>query len=330
MRTFKSSELKTFEQLVQLSQQSLKRVVSNFLKKHYPRVVETKDYVFAEGEIPIALVAHLDTVFSTPCEEVFFDNRHNVMWSPNGLGADDRAGVFAILQIVRSGLRPHVIFTTDEEKGGVGAYQLSMIECPFKDLRYVIQLDRRGANDCVFYDCDNEDFVEYVENFGFVWNYGSFSDISFLCPEWGIAGVNLSVGYRDEHSEVEVLFVGQLLDTISKVTKMLQEKDIPKFEYIPMDVYSAYGYNWFNSNSNFYGYNSVIKCSGCKKTFLEEEMFPAVMIDGSTGFYCPDCIVDEVAWCTTCGSAFQKYSPEAPNSGTCPKCIALKEKKNGK
>jgi hypothetical protein len=61
---------------------------------------------------------------------------------------------------------------------------------------------------------------------------------------------------------------------------------------------------------------------------MEEELFPAVMLDGTTKFYCPDCLVDGVSWCIECGSAFQKHSPEAPNTGTCPKCQELREKKN--
>ena len=328
MKTFKDSDLKTFEQLVKLPQPSLKRVVANFLKKHYPRVIETADYVFAEGEIPIALVAHMDTVFKFPPEEVFFDQRHNVMWSPDGLGADDRAGVFAILQIIRSGLRPHVVFTTEEEAGGVGASKLIAIDCPFRDLRYVIELDRRGSNDCVFYDCDNPEFTEYIESFGFSWNFGSFTDISILCPEWGVAGVNLSVGYRDEHSTSEVLFVGQLLSTIEKVKVMLQEEDIPKFEYIESKL-NYYDY-WIRDISKgdkyaAYGWSDVVKCHCCGRTFMEEEMYPVVMLDGSTSFYCTDCLVN-VAWCDECNSAYQKHSPEAPDTGLCVLCKELKEK----
>ena len=93
----------------------------------------------ATGDIPIALVAHMDTVFKKPPEEIFFDQKHNVMWSPQGLGADDRAGVFAIVQIVRSGLKPHVIFTTDEECGALGAMALAKLDCPFTELKYLIQ-----------------------------------------------------------------------------------------------------------------------------------------------------------------------------------------------
>ena len=331
MKTFKNSELKTFEQLASLSQASLKKVLSHFLKKHYSKVIETKDYIYTEGEIPVALVAHMDTVFKFPPQEIFFDERHNVMWSPQGLGADDRAGVFAIIQIIRSGLRPHVIFTTDEEKGAIGAMKLAKLDCPFSNLKYLIQLDRRGSNDCVFYDCDNKEFIDYIENFGFIFNYGSFTDISELCPAWGVAGVNLSVGYRDEHSELEILFVGQLLDTIDKVKKMLnQVKNAPIFKYIPSPYRTAVDwYNWGKGVYAAYGYpegGQVEKCNCCKKYYMEEEMFPVIMQDKTTKFYCSNCIVDSAAWCNSCDNAFQKYSLEAPGTGICPICKDMEEK----
>ena len=321
MRTFKSSELRTFEQILQLRQEPLRKVLVNFLKKHYSKVDATKDYITAEGDIPIALVAHMDTVFKDPPVEIFFDPRHNAMISPDGLGADDRAGVFAIIQIIRSGLRPHVIFTTDEEMGGIGASVLSSQDCPFKDLRYLIELDRRGAQDCVFYDCDNEKFVDYVESFGFTWNWGTFSDISFLCPNWKIAGVNLSVGYQHEHTFTEILYVGHLLSTIEKVKKMLTAEDIPSFEYIPKK------YNKFDDINSDYGYNfgEIIKCGRCGTYHMEEEMFPVLMQDLTTKFYCPECL-SAVDWCVSCDSA---YEPSINDKEfLCPLCT--KDMKEGK
>ena len=328
MKTFSNLEFQTFEQLVKLNQPSLKKVMSNFLRKHYSKVIETKNFITAEGDIPIALCAHMDTVFSAPPSEVFFDRAANVIWSPQGLGADDRAGVFAIVQIIRSGLRPHIILTTDEEKGCLGASALGKLDCPFKELNYIIELDRRGSDDCVFYDCENTDFIEYVEQFGFVWTFGSFSDIVMLCPSWGMAGVNLSVGYRDEHSTSEILFVGQLQSTIAKVKNMLQETEIPYFQYIESTPY-PYSDKWYDRYSFAYGYDfdddpEVMKCERCKQSFIEEELIPVVMLDKTTAFYCPDCLVGNVAWCDVCNSAFQKYSPEAPDNGTCPICKELK------
>ncbi len=339
MRTMKESELKTFEQLVSLNQAALKKVMSNFLRKKYSNVIETKDYILAEGEIPIALVAHMDTVFDKPVLEMFYDNRKNVIWSPQGLGADDRAGVYSIIQILRSGYRPHVILTTDEEKGCLGAGELAKNPCPFENLQYIIELDRRGTNDCVFYDCDNKKFVEYVEQFGFTEAYGSFSDICEFCPEWGVAGVNLSVGYQSEHSYQELLYVGPMFSTIEKVKKMLSEENIPFFKYIP----SPYTWSWKNwtkgswdekYNKAFgyggysYPYDEEVTCSKCGKFFLEEEVFPVKLLNGKTGWYCPDCLVENVSWCKYCNEPFEIV----PGSGkeVCPDCLKHPKVKSDK
>ena len=176
-----TKDFKLFESLVKLPQKSLKKVLSSSLRRNYKKVVETPEYIYAVGDIPIALVAHMDTVFKSPPRNIYFDTDKGVIWSPEGLSADDRAGVFAILNILKKGYRPSVIFTTDEEIGAVGATKMVMdIGEPLSELKYIIQLDRRGEKDCVFYDCDNKEFVTYIENFGFKEAMGSFSDISMI------------------------------------------------------------------------------------------------------------------------------------------------------
>lgn len=298
MKLLSANELKTFEKLVSLNQKTLKRCLSTYLRRIYPEVKETKDYLCAEGVIPIALVAHMDTVFVKPATEVYYDQRKNVLWSPQGLGADDRAGVFAIIQILKQGFRPHIIFTTDEEKGCLGAEALAKSDCPFKELKYIIELDRRGTNDCVFYDCDNKEFVDFVENYGFIEQWGSFSDISELCPLWQIAGVNLSVGYNNEHSEIETLHVSALNATIEKVKKMLSEaSEAPYFKYIP----NLYYYDWVLKR---YG-KSTYSCKCCQKDFPELSIYMAKGENNSISYYCTDCAQDHISWCRLCNEPFE-------------------------
>ena len=232
------------KQICRMTQTGLKKALTKFLHNNYKTVYQNKSYVIAEGDIPVALVAHMDTVFNGLPEEIYYDEIEKVMWSPQGLGADDRAGVYAILQIINKGYRPSIIFTTDEEIGCVGASNLvkDFRDCPFKELKYIIQLDRRGKNDCVFYNCDNKDFIKYVEKFGFKESWGSFSDISRIAPAWGVAAVNLSIGYEDEHDQIERLFVKNMEKTIKKVTKMLDDIDLaPSFTYIE----KKYTYNYY-------------------------------------------------------------------------------------
>lgn len=315
MRTLKDADYKTFERLCGLSQKGVKKTLSIYLKSKYEKVVETPDYIYAIGNIPIALVAHMDTVFSKPARDVFYDRQKNVIWSPDGLGADDRAGIFAIIQIIKTGLRPHVIFTTDEEVGAAGAIALGKEDCPFEDLRYVIELDRRGSDDCVFYDCENPEFTEYIEGFGFVEAIGSFSDISIICSDWGIAGVNLSIGYRDEHSISEVLFVGHMLNTIDKVITMLTVAvdKIPQFKYIP----AKYGSNWWYQQWTAAQYDNT-HCFLCNAEHRNEDMIPVKLRNDKIKYFCIDCLVDNVKWCNSCGEAYEPA--ENDKMGLCNDC----------
>ena len=295
-----ATEFKTFESLVGFTQTEVKKCMSSYLRKIYPEVIETKDYIYAKGVAPVALVAHMDTVFSEPVKNLYYDQKKNVMWSSDGLGADDRAGIFAILQILKSGLRPHVVLTTDEEKGCLGAEKLAEIPCPFENIKYVIELDRRGFCDCVFYDCDNDEFVEYVESFGFIENWGTFSDISELCPKWQIAGVNLSVGYENEHSYAEVLHVNALFKTIERVKKMItssMSEEVPVFKYIPV----IYSYDWFLHK---YG-KSTYACKCCGKDFPELNIYMAKGKDNSVGYYCSECADGHISWCHFCNEPFE-------------------------
>lgn len=312
MRVLNEKDYRLFERLVSLSEKEMRKAMAQLLKSKYDNIIITKDYIVAIGDIPIALIAHMDTVFKTPVSDLYYDQRKGVLWSPDGLGADDRAGIFAIIKILQDGLRPSIILTTGEEDGGVGACALATAypDCPIPGLKYMIELDRRGSNDCVFYDCYCPEFVDYVESFGFCERWGSFTDISFLMPEWEIVGVNLSVGYEDEHTHIEILNIGPLFDTIQKVKKMLQETNIPDFKYDELTVSNSI---WWRK-ADIYGQH----CSKCKKLFSEYELFPVLGLNGKTQYYCPDCIIGNVEWCDYCGEAFEINSPASQK--ICKEC----------
>jgi len=223
--------------ILRKTQAELHKYVVSRLEEMYPEaVINEPSFIFAQGDIPILLVAHMDTVFpdSTRKEmEIYYDQRHKVMWSPDGLGTDDRAGIILILKILEAGYHPHVLFTHDEEIGGLGAIDFVFShKRPNVDIRYMIELDRMGFDDCVFYSCDNQEFSDYISSFGFAPSFGTFSDISILMPYMGVAGVNLSVGYLDEHTEGEHWHVDWANETYYKVVAMLSAPPEQKFKYI--------------------------------------------------------------------------------------------------
>lgn len=317
MRPMDEKDFTIFKNIAQTSQDKLLKSLTKILRAKYgeTKVWSNLDYILCEGNIPIMLVAHLDTVFKTLPREIYYDYKKQVMWSPQGLGADDRAGVFSILKIVRKGFRPHICFTTDEEIGSRGASVLikDMKKSPF-DIKYIIELDRQGANDCVFYSCDNKEFEKFVEDFGFVTDWGTFSDISDICPAWKIAGVNLSVGYFTEHSIAETLHTNFMYSTIEKVCNMLKaHESAPYFEYKEDLSFARFGKYWKVANypmDEWETCESKIICNHCLRAVPFDEAVKVRDKDilGVSRYYCLDCLTasDNIEYCLLCGEPFEK------------------------
>lgn len=204
-------------------------------------------FLLVRGEAPILLVAHLDTVHREPVRTICTDRGGNILMSPQGIGGDDRCGVYALVKTYEmSELKPWLLFTCDEETGGKGAsafakaYGQAELPKELEGLKFIVEIDRKGSRDAVYYDCGNDDFEEYITSKGFRTAQGSFSDISLIAPKLGVAAVNLSSGYYDAHTLHEHINVGQLEAVIGKVVDMVAEAaedTVPRFEYRerPMD-----------------------------------------------------------------------------------------------
>ena len=298
-------QIELLQKILKCTEHELLVFLEKYLKSkgYNPKVDGT--YIIAEGDIPILLVAHLDTVHMTLPHELYYDQKQKVLWSPQGLGADDRAGVFGIISILESGRRPHICFTTGEESGGIGAFYLTtdFTQHPFKQLNYIIELDRQGTNDSVYYDCENKEFEQYVNSFGFKTAQGIFSDIGIIAPQWHIAAVNLSIGYIQEHSFSERLFIQSMYHTIEKVKRMLDDVQNVQYAYV-------------GSETSLYMLDECDSCGGpawlTMLTFVQYKTKDGQIIYESE---CLDCVNKHAHWCKKCGTAFT-----GPKSNLCYEC----------
>ena len=205
-------------------------------------LISKGNFILVHGQAPILLVAHLDTVHEKPVRDICLSPDKNILMSPQGIGGDDRCGVFALCHIFNAAqIKPWLLFTCNEEVGGLGAknfclaHQQHLLPNELDALKFIIELDRKGKNDAVFYRCANSDFESYITSKGFKTAQGSFSDISLIAPELGIAAVNLSSGYYHAHSLHEYINRSHLNNTIQKVIDIVAEStryDFPKFDYI--------------------------------------------------------------------------------------------------
>ena len=193
----------TFETILRLPQMELKKTLKAELKSRGYPVTDKQGFLYAEGTIPVLLVAHMDTVHRQPVEQICYSEDGAVAMSPQGIGGDDRCGAWMILQILCTA-KCHVLFCEDEEIGCVGAKKFTRGSLR-PQVNYIVELDRRGSNDAVFYRCDNPEFEDFVTSFGFETAGGSCSDISYIAPYLETAAVNISCGYYCEHQRYEYI-----------------------------------------------------------------------------------------------------------------------------
>lgn len=287
---YSHGDIRYFKKLLSMEQHELhKEVLSVLTREGYKTYNIPGSYVYAPGDIPVLLCAHLDTVhpIKPTMDTIFLDQEKGVIWGPNGIGGDDRCGVYNILDILKKGYKPHVIFSWDEEIGGVGASKFAdYVDAIFgKDIldtigeiNFAIQLDRKGFGEAVYYELNSPEFEEYISSFGFKTEIGSYTDICEYCPTFGFAGVNVSAGYLNEHTDREMIFLGEMFKTKTKIIQILenQMQEPTKFEYVDFGdsfyngYYTGSAYTYWDESDYEPGdpyedsYNKTVDTSFCQ------------------------------------------------------------------
>lgn len=253
------TEFPDFIDLCLPTQKELKELLpQKLVDAGYKDVVVGDGFIYAKGEIPVLLTAHMDTVHTYPVIDYYEyvnEKGNHVLSSPQGIGGDDRCGIYMILEIIKDH-KCSVLFCEDEETGGHGSKKFCKTDfiAELADLKYLIELDRANATDAVFYSCDNPEFTKFIEdNTGYKETWGSFSDISNLAPDCGIAAVNLSCGYYHAHTLGEEVVVEEMLNTI-EVVKELLSVECEQFVYIRKTYasYGGYGYGYGHGYGGYY------------------------------------------------------------------------------
>ena len=254
---------KKFELICKMSQERVKQYAQKALTKTHTDITVGDGFVFAKGTFPVLLVAHMDTVHDKLPDLIVYNKGKDSMSSPNGIGGDDRCGIYMVLEIVKH-YNCSVLFCEDEEVGGIGAKKFIETDLAHElKFNYAIELDRKGSNDAVFYDCDNEEFEEFITKEFYKTAFGSFSDISTVAPFLGCAAVNLSCGYYNAHTKAEYVVLSEMEKSIEQVCKILERTtEDDKFEYVEAVYNSRYGNRYFGSYWNYGSYYGESAYSG--------------------------------------------------------------------
>ena len=269
-----TSHYSKFKDICRMTQKELKKYLGDVLCNYYDEVYSDDGFLYVKGtNSKVLLTAHMDTVhepLGRICKDIYeyYDkkNERHILSSPQGIGGDDRCGIYTILKVLETtDFRPYIIFCEDEEVGGVGSNKFcktTLIDEVADNVNFMIEIDRANANDAVFYEETNPKFQEYIcSTIGNKEAYGSFSDICHLSPESLVSSFNISCGYYNAHTTDEYVVFEELDECIKKVIKLLEtnKEDDLNFIYEPYEYKSSlydynYGYSYYG-----YGYNKKNK-----------------------------------------------------------------------
>ncbi len=283
---------------------------------------DDKQFVYIPGtrKDKALLVAHSDTVWKEGDEDIelgYYNGTYFSLKEKTGIGADDRAGI-TMLWKLRS-LGHSLLIPNMEERGCIGSrYLMTMPEWRkiINEHHFAIEMDRCNDKDLVFYRVGTQEMGDWAEDSftGYKKQQGSFTDIGALCDtdehkEDALPGMNISVGYYNQHFDSEFLVESEWQRTLGHLHRVLSQKDLPKFRqkyhpkptYIPpVRQFSSYN-NYNNSGVSGSGFASAILKDSEKKLEITESLL-----------CCPECqaMFDESEYtfngnaCTYCNHKF--------------------------
>jgi hypothetical protein len=198
---------------------------------------------------------------------------------------DDRLGVYTILDLLpKLGVKMDILLTENEEIGQSTAADF----LSDKQYNWMVEFDRCGTT-TVSYDYDWDDFLRCCFDVA----YGTFSDICYL-EHLNCKGMNVGVGYHDEHSTRAYCVLEQYWFQIARFLLFYEQYAAISFPHTPSVVkrYESCGYTWGDDSDNDEDNGPTVAwCQNCQmeKRECDLEKF-------GTNRVCKDCGEDVYDW----------------------------------
>jgi len=260
--------------------------MSRFLRK-YLKNINITDFSVLGNQIyrvkpnTKLMCAHIDQVQSEQSEILYYDKKLNAISSDCGIGADDKNGIYVILNMLKKFPDLSFIFSDQEECGGNVSAVLSLLETQdknlFETIKYCLVFDRRNGSDILAHKqgyCEKDfdtDLERLGKEFGYKTTTGLYSDCDALSLY--IPCANFSCGYYLSHTANEYTKLDELENSIKFCEKILSTLD-KVYDRVPCNEDNSYTvmvngkaktrrfrWNWnrnnhWNNENLAHGYNS--------------------------------------------------------------------------
>lgn len=222
------------------NEKAMKKFIRRYVRRHIPGISMGTDNT---GNLYITkglshtypcIVAHLDQVQRRHSRDFVAIETEDIIfgYSPQnrrreGLGADDKNGIWIALKCLEKFECLKVAFFVSEETGCVGSGNADMGF--FEDTRFVIEPDRRGYGDLIteisYTSLCSHEFLKDIgfEAFGYKEENGLMTDVLEL-KENGlkVSCINLSCGYYEPHTDDEFTVKKDLLNCLGLIEHIIE------------------------------------------------------------------------------------------------------------
>lgn len=246
-------------------EKKIKRFIKHWVRENVKDAIIRTDnndgnvYIMrGEADTYPCVVAHLDQVQRNHSADFKAVETEDIIfgYSPSnrckeGLGADDKNGIWVALKCLEEFDVIKVAFFIGEEIGCIGSSRCDMAW--FTDCRFIVEPDRRGAHDLITDICGricSKEFENVIcgDMFGYAPEHGMMTDVLELSERGvGVSCINLSCGYYSPHSDEEYTvkkdltnclnFVRYIISTVTDVYPHKYEDDYKGY-------YSSFGYGY--------------------------------------------------------------------------------------
>jgi len=177
-----------------------------------------------------------------------------------GTGGDDKCGIAITLQLLKTQSSMKAVFFLDEEVGCLGSSKLK--KKFFNDCLYVLQCDRRGADDFVnrisgtkLYEENFQDAIKYIlQKYNRVEVNGGMTDVLEIAYKTDLPVANMSCGYYNPHTDTEYININDFVETYklcSDIFKYINTK------YVVKTKRESYNYHMYGRYNDYdWNYNS--------------------------------------------------------------------------
>lgn len=208
--------------------------VRDFVCKRVPeaeiRFDKLGNLYITKGEAGVGyptLACHLDQVQKLHSEDFEVKEEDGMLygWSEQnerreGLGADDKNGIYICLRCLEECSQLKVFMAVGEEKGCIGSNRADMSF--FSDSLYVLEPDCKGGKEIHTnlrgIPCASKEFEEVLqtEANGYIITDGKGSDILALTlNDIGVSCANIPAGYNQPHKDDEYTVISELEHSLS-------------------------------------------------------------------------------------------------------------------